>query len=117
MGRLAVRMPYHIQNRTPIEKMMYIGKERSLACLVRLTFITCGKKDIVVQNAPILPINVIASSIVSLHGICFGTVSVRSHILYKLRGDPDHDVIRIIRAGEIALKCFVPAPLPRRGIT
>lgn len=49
-------MPYIVHKRTPKTKKIYIINEMPDVSLVLITWITCGKKEIVVKQAAANPI-------------------------------------------------------------
>jgi isopentenyl diphosphate isomerase/L-lactate dehydrogenase-like FMN-dependent dehydrogenase len=54
-GMSPIRMPYMSHNRTPVQKMEYMPRERSSADFVFQVFMTWGIKAIVVKVAAVNP--------------------------------------------------------------
>jgi len=50
-GTSALAIPYIIQHKTPTENSVYMTNDMLLVSLVRMIFMACGTKDIVVSTA------------------------------------------------------------------
>ena len=59
-GTSLTSTPYNNHKKTPVVKMAYMPKDRSLVCLVFMILIACGKKAKVVQVAASNPMMVYA---------------------------------------------------------
>ena len=50
------KKPYTAHNVMPMEKSTYIKSDRSFVCFVLCAFMTCGKNEMVVNKAAVVPI-------------------------------------------------------------
>jgi len=107
IGKFESIIPYTSQNKTPIVKVRYMVKDRSFVCLVFITFMACGKNEMVVHIAAINPI-MVTESILSIVLKCITNIYLWSFNLCSGK-----DVNRIYFYAEID---FYPVGCLSKGL-